>query len=297
MIGNVKSKIKSLGVIQVNTENLMLLNAKTLIQSFDYSQNRSINDFEFKVFSQWGDDGIIQYLINKVDISVDKFVEFGVGNYTECNTRFLLINNNWSGLIMEGSSDDVNQIRQSSIYWKNDLLAENLFITKENINSILKEKGFDGDLGILHIDIDGNDYHIWKTIDCVNADIVIMEYNSLFGSERPITVNYKTDFQRGVAHYSNLFYGSSLRSLCDLAEEKGYAFVGCNMAGNNAYYVKKEKLNGLKVLSCEDGYVKAKFKEGRDENGLMTFMNFEEREREIKGLEVYNTRTMKTESF
>jgi len=191
----------------------------------------------------------------------------------------------------------VDKIKKDSIYWQHELTAVNLFITKDNINSFLKEKGFDGNLGILHIDIDGNDYHIWKTIDCVDADIVIMEYNSLFGYERPITIQYQSDFQRGVVHHSNLFYGSSLRSLCDLAEEKGYGFVGCNMAGNNAYYVKKEKLNGLKALSCEEGYVKAKFREGRDENGLLTYMDFEDREKVIRGLEVYNTRTLKMESF
>jgi len=297
MVTKIKSKLKNMGTIQVNTDDLKILTAKTLIQSFDYNQNRSINDYEFKVFSQWGDDGIIQYLVNKVDISSKRFIEFGVETYTECNTRFLLINNNWSGLIMDGSSKRIDYIKKSSIYWQHDLCAENLFVTRENINDFIIEKGFNGDLGILHIDIDGNDYYIWNAIDCVDADIVIMEYNSLFGFERPITVPYKADFFRTEAHYSNLFYGSSLLSLCDLAEEKGFSFVGCNLAGNNAYFVKKEKLNGLSPVSCKDGYVAAKFREGRNKDGRLNFNSFKEREEVIRGIEVYNTRTKQLELF
>src|SRR5579859_7257876 len=64
----------------------------------------SLQEAEFRVFSQWGEDGIIQYLLSKVAIAHDTFVEFGVGNYRESNTRFLLTNNNWRGLIIDGGT-------------------------------------------------------------------------------------------------------------------------------------------------------------------------------------------------
>src|SRR5579859_5594583 len=78
-----------------------ILSAKALIYTLDYSLDLPITNYEFKVFSQWGDDGIIQYLVNRLDIPNQTFIEFGTENYTESNTRFLLINNNWSGLVMD----------------------------------------------------------------------------------------------------------------------------------------------------------------------------------------------------
>ena len=138
-------------------------------------------DAEFKVFSQWGDDGIIQYLVNQLDIPVKNFIEFGVEDYTEANTRFLLLNNNWSGLVMDCSEENVAYIKNDDIYWKHDLTAICAFVTAENINKTISEAGFTGEIGLLHIDVDGNDYWIWKAIDIVSPIIAIIEYNSLFG--------------------------------------------------------------------------------------------------------------------
>jgi hypothetical protein len=115
-------------------------------------------DVEFKVFSQWGDDGIIQYLIRNLDIPNKTFVEFGVENYTESNTRFLLINNNWSGLVMDGSSENISYIKNDEIYWQYDLQAKHAFIDVDNVNDLISCAGFSEELGLLHIDIDGNDY-------------------------------------------------------------------------------------------------------------------------------------------
>lgn len=270
-------------------QDLKLLLAKELASKA--ARAGSFQESEFKVFSQWGDDGIIQYLIHQVDIQNPFFIEFGVENYTEANTRFLLMNNNWSGLVMDGSAENIDYIKKDEISWRHDLSAKAAFITAENINQLLTEENITGSIGLLHIDIDGNDYWVWKNITAVDADIVIVEYNSVFGKERAITIPYKADFVRNNAHYSNLYYGTSLTSLCDLAEEKGYAFVGCNSAGNNAYFVKKTKLGKLKALSVEQGYVEAKFREARNKQGELTFLNGAKKLEAIKGLQVMNTRS------
>ena len=70
--------------------------------------SKDLNDYEFKVSSQWGEDGIIQHLINKIEIKNKVFFEFGVENYTESNTRFLLHNNNWKGLVIDGSVENIS---------------------------------------------------------------------------------------------------------------------------------------------------------------------------------------------
>ena len=258
-------------------------------------QARSIREAEFKVFSQFGDDGIIQYLIGHVKPDVDTFVEFGIEDYEEANTRFLLMNNNWKGLIIDGSSTFIEHIKHSSFYWRYSLKAITSFITAENINQLLADNGISGQIGLLSIDIDGNDYWVWKAITVVEADIVVIEYNSLFGSERSITVPYQPDFMREQAHYSYLYFGASLPALYDLAFEKGYAFVGCNQAGNNAYFVKKEKLNGLPALSLKEGYVYSRFRENRNQEGVMSFVDGIDRRTLINGLPVISTKTNQEE--
>ena len=210
--------------------------------------NPSLQDVEFSIFSQWGDDGIIQFLISQVQISSPAFIEFGVENYSEANTRFLLMNNNWRGLIIDGSKPNMDHVRTSNLYWKYELTAVDQFITRENINSLFTDNGFNGPIGLLSIDVDGNDYWIWEAINAVDADIVITEYNSIFGKSQAVTVPYDPEFYRTKAHHSNLYWGASLKAFVMLANKKGYVFVGCNHNGNNAYFVKKEKAAKLKEV-------------------------------------------------
>ncbi|TAF34727.1 MAG: hypothetical protein EAZ57_02850 [Cytophagales bacterium] len=255
---------------------------------------RRFQDAEFSVFSQWGDDGLIQLLVNELKDCPQTFIEFGVENYTEANTRFLLQHNNWRGLIMDGSAENIASIQRDPIHFLYGLIAKQCFITAENINYAIQESGFKGQIGILHIDIDGNDYWVWKSITCVQPWIVIMEYNSIFGSERAITVPYKADFMRTKAHHSNLFFGASLAALCTLAEEKGYAFIGVNSHGNNAFFVRKDVLTPLLssfVCSVQAGYELAKFKEERTSEGALTFRAPEAALPNLKGLQVFNVLT------
>lgn len=295
LINNINSISANYNKTKKEIDELKVLAAKSLIAN--QKVIKSIQEAEFKVFSQWGDDGIIQFLINNITISNNYFVEFGVENYTEANTRFLLVNNNWSGLVMDGSLSNVEYIKKDPIYWKHELTAKHAFITAENINELLSSENVPQQIGILHIDIDGNDYWVWKNIDKVKADIVIVEYNSLFGSERAITIPYQKNFIRTEAHYSNLYYGSSLLSLCDLAKEKKYSFVGCNSAGNNAYFILNDKLGTIKPLLPSEGFEVSKFKESRDKNGILTYLTGKLREDKIKNLEVFNTRTNQLEKF
>ncbi len=281
-------------------ENIKIMMGKILVNQLKTSLNQitSLHDAEFKVFSQWGDDGIIQYLINEIEIpdSAKTFIEFGVENYKESNTRFLLVNDNWKGLVMDGSKKNIKQIKNDFyIYWGHDLTVNATFITAENINQLIKDEGFTGEIGLLSIDIDGNDYWIWKAINVVNPIIVIVEYNGVFGIDMAITIPYEPSFYRTKAHYSNLYFGASLLSLCDLAKEKGYSFVGCSSSGNNAYFVRKDKIGDIKILTPKQGYVYSKFRESKDKKGNLTYVGGEKRLDLIKGMKVYNTRTNEIE--
>ena len=228
---------------------------------------------EFRAFSQWGEDGIIQHLIATLGLARDVFVEFGVETYIESNTRFLLTNNNWSGLVIDGSQSNIDFIKNDPIYWRHNLKAECSFITVENINSLISNNGIRGDIGLLSVDIDGNDYWVWKAIEVVQPVIVIVEYNARFGPELALTVPYDPEFVRSKAHHSMIYYGASLSAFCQLAGEKGYALVGCNSAGNNAFFVRKDRLPAsLPELSAEQAYVRNQFRETRNPDGELAFL-------------------------
>ena len=119
-------------------DEIRLLNGKILAEIKKNNVYQNLNDSEFKSFSQFGEDGIIQYLINNLKISNKKFIEFGVENYDEANTRFLLENNNWSGLIIDGNQKNVDYIKKQNYYWRYDLIAVNAFVSIKNINEIIR---------------------------------------------------------------------------------------------------------------------------------------------------------------
>jgi hypothetical protein len=255
---------------------------------------RRLREAEFKVFSQWGDDGIIQYLIEQVGVTNQTFVEFGVQDYRESNTRFLLMNDNWRGMVIDGDPDFMALVKSEDLYWRHDLTAVAAFITKENINDLIRTAGFAGPLGILSVDIDGNDYWVWEAIDVVDPEIVIVEYNSVFGPRRTVSVPYDPAFVRQKAHDSYLFWGCSLAALCLLAQRKGYAFVGCNSNGNNAYFVKASRAGNLLTFTPQDGYVESRFRESRDPQGRLTFVRGEARFALIADMQVVDVATSET---
>ena len=238
---------------------------------------KQFNDYEFQVYSQWGEDGLIQHLIHQVPIERPIFVEFGVEKYTESNTRFLLTNNNWSGLVIDGSELHIEYIKNDPIYWKHNLKAEHSFIDKNNINSLIKKNGICGDIGLLSVDIDGNDYWVWDSINVVNPRIVVCEYNSLWGDKLSVSTPYNSAFGRTNAHYSNLYFGASITALTKLANSKEYSLIGSNVAGNNLFFVRNDLLGNMTVLTPKDAWVQSQFRESRNESGQLTFLSFTER--------------------
>ena len=240
------------------------------------------------MFSQWGEDGLIQYLLRYVPIERQIFVEFGVENYTESNTRFLLTNNRWAGLIIDGSAENIAYVKRDPIYWATNLKAEYAFVTRENINDLISKNGITGDIGLLSVDIDGNDYWVLESIDVISPRIIICEYNSHFGPTAKVTTPYSPSFTRETAHFSKIYYGASIAALNALASRKGYSLVASNSAGNNVVFVRSDSLGGLPVLTPQDTYVRAQFREFHDETGQLTFDDFEQRIKQIHHLPVYN---------
>lgn len=276
--------------------NLVLL-AQNLMNSDEWkSEPDSSNPFwvqekEFRVYSQFGDDGIIQWLIYKLGLSRGgSFIEFGVGDYFESNTHFLLINNRYNGFVMDGSKSNIDSVRSSPIYWRYQLNAVQHFIDRNNIQSKLRDSGFEK-AELLHLDLDGNDYWILERLDLskLNPDILILEYNAAFGKDRSVTVPYDPSFDRIEAHYSGKYFGASLPALDGLAESKGYYFVGCNSAGNNAYFIANRHLSIIPEIDVSAGFQKAGFRESRDEDRRLTYISVSQEISLLRGLPIIDT--------
>jgi len=244
----------------------------------------------FSVFSQWDEDGIIQYLINKIPIENKTFIEFGVENYEESNTRFLLLNNHLQGMVLDACEPDIEYIHSDPIHWQFDLQAKCAWITRDNIDTLLRDSGFDADLGLLSIDIDGNEYWIWEAIRFLRPRIIIVEYNSLFGLA-PVTVPYSAVFDRSAAHYSRLYYGSSLAALHHLGQQKGYVLLGSNIWGHNAFFIRDDIAEDFQAISLDRAYVQSKFRESRDFAGHLSFVRGADRVKLIQHLPVTNVIT------
>lgn len=254
----------------------------------------SLDEAGFRVFSQWDEDGIIQWLIRKIPGIPSSFVEFGVENYKEANTRFLLCNNNWRGLVLDASQRHINDIRNQTISWRHDLSAVCGFVTRDNINDLLGQAGLSGEIGILSIDVDGNDYWIWSAIEVVNPVIVICEYNAVFGDRLPLTIPYQAHFSRSQAHCSNLYYGASITALEQLANKRGYVLLGSNLAGNNAFFVRRDYADHILPHLAKTNPRPSMFRESRNAFGHLTYVAGTERAKHIETLPLLRTDTMQT---
>ena len=286
IVGVARSQINAHST-QIETQ-LMLQGRALSIQNLERAPIKNIQEAEFKVFSQYGEDGILQYLVKQTNISRDEqtFVEFGVQDYLESNTRFLLQSDHWRGLIIDGSAQYMESVRKSELYWRNDLTAVDAWIDRDNINKLIEEAGFAGNIGVLSIDIDGNDYWVWERIDVVNPVIVVTEWNSVFGPDHAVSVPYDPGFDRQSKHYSNLYWGASIRAFEHLAHKKGYALLGSNRVGNNIFFVRRDRMKNLNEVKSREAYVESRFRDSRDKHGNLNFLGGQARYQEISELTV-----------
>ena len=255
----------------------LILKAKVIsLKNRNIKKIKNLSEVEFQVYSQWGEDGIIDWLINKFPEIPKNFLEIGTQDYKESNTRFLLINRNWDGFLIEADKAAVKDIKSQRIFWKHRLKVKNEFITKDNINNIINRINVPKKLGLLSLDIDGVDYWVLKELSVLDPSIIICEYNSLFGQKKSVTVPYKKNYIRSEEHYSNLYYGASIMAFIDLMKKRNYFLIGTNSAGNNAFFLKKNHWNKANKLIVEKKIFNSKFRESRDVKGNLNFLDKKE---------------------
>jgi hypothetical protein len=249
-----------LDLLEQNLQNLNLQKLRSLYPSAEATNQRTIfRNNEIKVYSENGEDGLLLYIFSKIGTTNQCFVEFGIEDGRECNTANLSINFGWNGLLMDC---DEKYVAKAKHYYRNrpeikpsQVKIVQCFVTAENINKVLMDNGVEGDIDLLSIDIDGNDYWVFKAVTVINPRVVVIEYNALLGSDKPLTVEYDPNFIRYKKHPSGYYHGASLTALTKLANTKGYKLVGCVSSGTNAFFVKEKLLTeSLHEVSVQDAY-------------------------------------------
>jgi len=214
--------------------------------------------YGFKVYSQADEDGIIEEVFRRIGTTNRTFIEFGVEAGIECNTAKLLLEG-WNGLWIEAAPTCAAAIRnnaRSYIEGGQLRLIESL-VTAENINKLIASAGLGGEIDLLGIDIDNNDYWVWKAIHAIKPRVVVIEYNPTLRPPLSLVVPYRPDAQWDGTNY----FGASLEALVRLAGAKGYRIVGCNISGGDAFFVRNDLGAGafLEPATAEEHFEPARY--------------------------------------
>jgi len=246
-----------------------------------------INQHERKIYSQNGEDGIVEFIFSKIGTTNKFSVEFGVGNGLECNTILLLERMGWEGLMMDYGADQ--KIKWSNILnkaWSNRNLGfkdnlkkdvtflkkiikqqertkqfqpdiKNERVTADNIQNLFQKYNVPKKFDLLSIDIDFNDYWVWKSIVDYSPRVVIIEYNSSVPPSESRVVPYDPDAIWDGTNY----FGASLLALRNLGIKKGYTLLGCDQNGVNAFFCQSDLLKEFRIKDIEDLYMPPKYGE------------------------------------
>ena len=187
-------------------------------------QEFDINNFEKKVFSQNGEDGIIEFIFSQINTTNKFFVEIGVESAEECNCR-LLLEKGWQGVMIDAVSNINPKIKRE-------------FVTAENINFILKKYNVPENFDLLSIDIDFNTYWIWKSLEGFYPRALVIEYNATI----PPTESKVVEYDKNAKWDGTNYFGASLLAFNKLANAKGYTLIGCDNTGVNAFFIRNEEL-------------------------------------------------------
>ena len=256
----------------------------------NYPNIKRLSDVDYKIFSQNGEDGILDYILHRLNIEKPKFIEIGVGEYIEANTRFIFERCSPKGAIIDCIENLEQKVKKNIKLWKGELKIINKIVNPENINEIIKESNCSSNLDIFSLDIDGVDYWILDKLPANFSKIVILEYNPTFGSEIEVSIPNIKNFDRTKYHYSNLCFGMSLKAATKIMKKKNFYFLGSNLLKNNAFFIsnkyKKELFFGsLNINKLEDS-TNSNFTESRDTNGNLNYLDSKKRINEISDCEV-----------
>jgi len=259
-----------------------------------YPGVRDLRQCEVSVFSQNGEDGIIDFLLEQCLIQKPNIIEIGAGTFQECNSRFHNLSRNSNLYLVDKylKHEKFQKLFFSRLINSN-ITIDNSWVTKDNINMIVdRARKTLGVANILSIDIDGNDFWILSSIKELDYDFIIVEYNPSLSINEPVSTLYQSNFDRKKEHFSYKYYGASLEAYVSYLAGKDYFFVGATSQGTNAFFVKNNYLHKFSNLDRSvELYKNISSREARDKDGRLSFIS-NSNERDILSAKfVVNTET------
>ena len=200
----------------------------------------------FRLLSQNQEDGMLWSLFQQIGTTTKTFVELGSGA-TGGNAAMLAGEFGWTGLMVEGDQGKVEYAGRRFPRAK----AVCAWITPETVNDLLERNGFAGEVDLLSVDVDGVDYWVWQAIAVCSARLVMLEYNSMFGPDRAVTVPYDPKFNRRDHRFC--YYGASLSAMTQLSATKGYRLVAVEPTGVNAFFLRNDV--APEIPACDPAHV------------------------------------------
>ncbi len=206
-----------------------------------------LESFGYKVYSQNDEDGIIHEIFERIGCTNKRFIEFGVQDGLESNTHCLL-HYGWEGLWIEGEEKYYDLINKKfrPVIQTGQLKVINEYVNRDNVNELFEENGFTGEIDLLSIDIDGNDYHVWNALKHLSPRVVIIEYNAKF----PPDLEWCMPYNESYIWDGTDRHGASLKAYEILGKRLGYSLVGTNITGANAFFVRKDLTHNKFVQSA-----------------------------------------------
>jgi hypothetical protein len=216
------------------------------------SRGNTMRSYEERVYSQHGEDGILRELFYRLGVREGFFAEFGIGNGTECNSALLARNYRWRGMMIEA---DERFFRDATEFYRPfpNVRVRSDFVYAENIVGIFREEGVPEDLDFLSIDIDGNDYWIWKTLGAAfRPKVVTIEYNC---HDKP-PIERVMQYDPNHRWKGDWNYGGSLAAMTSLGAKLGYSLIGTESSGVNAFFVRDDLVGraGFPVVTAAEAY-------------------------------------------
>ncbi len=217
--------------------------SKPEVEAWPLPERMALNGlekYEYSLYSQNGEDGILRYIFSEIGYKNRYFVEIGF-EATECNTLRLMLKEKLSGVLIDGEKVSVKKFNKTAKQMGiTDVKAIAQFLNTENLKSVFARAEVPEEFDLLSIDVDGNDYWFWNAIDFVNPRVVIVEFNASLGPNLSLAVPYDPAFMRHEKHKSGFYCSASLTAFYKLAEKKGYSLIGCDSNGVNAFFIRKD---------------------------------------------------------
>jgi len=206
---------------------------------------KMISESGFRCYSQFEEDGIILYILSIIGMKTKKVVEICCGDGSECMATNLILNHGYDGFLFDGDSENIKRANDFFTGKKDCLLTppklKHAWITKDNINHLLSEINVSGEVDLLSLDIDGNDYYIWEAISEINPRLCVFETHNVIPGDLSLTIPYSDQFNCwDKVGFEQDFRSVSLLAMNKLSQNKGYRLIGGHRHGFNVFFLRND---------------------------------------------------------